>query len=377
MIRFNPFMYCTVGRREELEQGMAGKDPLLYQRMLDEIAEYVSFADEIGYAGWGHPEHHLQIEGCEASNDPTLMGMWLGMHSKRLKVITCGFVSTVHNPVRTAEAISTMDNMLKGRFAFGLVRGYQSRWVENLKIRDDIRPVGPWNKGTEEDNINREYFAEYVELVVKALTNDTFKHQGAYWTVPEKGLVNPHPHSVYTELGQGVSDAMEINEIGIAPRPFQTPHPQIYGGFSASMRTAKFWARYKGKPIVMASDLDFLKALWNAYKIEAEEKYNYTPTPGDEAAWGGLMICAKTDNEAEQLAHDMKWFWEKWAVPFGQPFPEMLFGSPDTLNKRIEQASKAVDINEMFLIIPQGLHNRDEVLTSLELFGEKVIPNFS
>ena len=64
-------------------------------------------------------------------------------------------------------------------------------------------------------------------------------------------------------------------------------------------------------------------------------------------------------------------------MPFGQPFPEMLFGSPDTLNKRIEQASKAVDINEMFLIIPQGLHNRDEVLTSLELFGEKVIPNFS
>ena len=64
MIRFNPFMYCTVGRRKELEQGMAGKDPLLYQRMLDEIAEYVSFADDIGYAGWGHPEHHLQIEGC-------------------------------------------------------------------------------------------------------------------------------------------------------------------------------------------------------------------------------------------------------------------------------------------------------------------------
>ena len=68
----------------------------------------------------------------------------------------------------------------------------------------------------------------------------------------------------------------------------------------------------------MASDLDFLKALWNAYRKEAEEKYDYSPTPGDEAAWGGLMICAKTDNEAEQLAHDMKWFWEKWAVPFGR-----------------------------------------------------------
>ena len=64
-IDFNIFMYCTVGRRNELETGMAGKDPELYQRMLDEIADYVRFADDAGYAGWGHPEHHLQIEGFD------------------------------------------------------------------------------------------------------------------------------------------------------------------------------------------------------------------------------------------------------------------------------------------------------------------------
>ena len=38
-------MYCTVGRRSELEKGMAGKSPKLYRRMLDEIAEYVQFAE--------------------------------------------------------------------------------------------------------------------------------------------------------------------------------------------------------------------------------------------------------------------------------------------------------------------------------------------
>ena len=73
----------------------------------------------------------------------------------------------------------------------------------------------------------------------------------------------------------------------------------------------------------------------------------------------------------------MKWFWKKWAVPFGQPFPELLFGSPDTLTRRIEEAGKTVPINEMFLIIPQGLHTRDQVLKSLELFSRKVIPNFN
>ncbi len=370
-------MYCTVGRRSELEKGMAGKDPLLYRRMLDEIAEYVQFADENGYAGWGHPEHHLQIEGFEASNDPTLMGMYIGQHSKRLKVITCGFVSSAHNPVRTAEAISTMDNMLRGRFAVGLVRGYQSRWVETLKIKEDIYSVGPWNKNTEEDSTNRRYFAEYVDLVVQALTQDTFNYQGEFWQVPTPGLTNPHPHSVYTHYGEGVDPDMRINKIGIAPRPFQTPHPQLYGGFSASLRTAKFWAKYKGKPIVMSSDIDFLKLLWEAYRKEAETLYDYTPRPGDIAAWGGLMICAKSDNEAKALAEDMKWMWEKWAIPFGQPFPELLFGSPDTLCKRIEEVSRAVPLNEIFLIIPQGIHNRGQVLSSLELFAEKVISKFN
>lgn len=89
------------------------------------------------------------------------------------------------------------------------------------------------------------------------------------------------------------------------------------------------------------------------------------------------MICAKTDSQAADLAADMKWFWQDWAVPFGQPFPELLFGSPDTLKRRIEAASKAVPINEMFLIIPQGLHDRDQIKDSLELFAEKVMPAFS
>ena len=39
-MRFSLFMYCTIGRRAELEAGMAGRKPELYQRMLDEIAEY-------------------------------------------------------------------------------------------------------------------------------------------------------------------------------------------------------------------------------------------------------------------------------------------------------------------------------------------------
>ena len=123
-MQFNLFIYGTVGRRAELEVGMAGKDARRYRRMLDEIAELARLADGAGYFGFGHPEHHLQIEGFEAANDPGLMAMWLGRHSERLRIIPCGFVSTTNNPLVTAEKIATLDCMLGGRLGVGLVRGY-------------------------------------------------------------------------------------------------------------------------------------------------------------------------------------------------------------------------------------------------------------
>ncbi|MGR9091788.1 MAG: LLM class flavin-dependent oxidoreductase [Gammaproteobacteria bacterium] len=376
MIDFNLFIYCTVGRREELERGMAGKDPVLYRRMLEEIAGYARLADELGYAGFGHPEHHLQIEGFEASNDPTLMGMWLGMHTQRLRVITCGFVATVHNPLRTAEAIATMDNMLNGRFGVGLVRGYQSRWVENFKVQPELGAVGAWNKDEPVDQLNREYFAEYVDIVIKALTHDTFSHSGRFWQFPPADFVNPHDHPVYRDYGHGVSADMRISEIGIAPRPMQRPTPPLYGGFSASLRTAKFWAKYQGKPIVLAPNLDLCRVLWNGYREEAEGVYGHTVAPGDEAAWGGIMICAPSDEEARAWADEMDWFWKLWPTAFGQGAVNWLVGSPDTITRQIEEAAAEIPINEMFLLLPQGIHEPAKINTSLELFATKVMPRF-
>ena len=289
-MKFGLFMYCTVGRRNELEQGMAGRKPELYQRMLSEIAQYAEFADQAGYFGFGHPEHHLQIEGFEISNDPCLMAMWLGSHSKTMKVITCGFVSTANNPLQTAEKIATLDHMLGGRFGVGLVRGYQARWVENYKVLPELNAVGPWNAKTEADDINREYFAEFVDIVVTALKSETMNYQGKYWSFPPKDFVNPHDHPVYSDYGQGVDANMAISEIGIAPKPLQSEIP-LYGGFSQSLTTAKFWAKYKGRPIVLSGNTDFLELLWKEWRDEAQ-RHGHIVEQGKQACWGGIMILS-------------------------------------------------------------------------------------
>ena len=373
-MKFGLFVYCTVGRRHELEAGMAGRNPVLYRRMLAELADYARFAETRGYFGFGHPEHHLQIEGFEIANDPALMAMWLGQHTETMRIVTCGFVSTANNPLATAEKIATMDHMLGGRLGVGLVRGYQARWVENFKVRPELRAVGPWTKDTPDDDLNRRYFTEFVEVVTKALANETFSHQGEFWTFPPADFINPHPHPVYTLFGRGVDADMRVDEIGIAPRPLQAEIP-LYGGFSASLRTAKFWARYKGRPIVLSGNTEFLQLLWREWREEAEA-YGHDVPPGEEACWGGIMVCAETDARAQALFEDMQWFWDTWATPFGQGLPELLVGSPDTLNKRIERISKAVPIDEAFLLIPAGIHTPQQIHDSLDLFARKVMPNW-
>jgi alkanesulfonate monooxygenase SsuD/methylene tetrahydromethanopterin reductase-like flavin-dependent oxidoreductase (luciferase family) len=74
----------------------------------------------------------------------------------------------------------------------------------------------------------------------------------------------------------------------------------------------------------------------------------------------------------------MRWFWDQWATPFGQGLPELLVGSPDTISRRLEEVQKAVPgQDEIVLLIPQGLHDRGQILRSLELMATKVMPRFA
>ena len=141
---------------------MAGQNKELYQRYLEEIRGYIRLADELGFASYGHNEHHLQIEGFEITNHPGMFSLFIGLHSKRMKVATLGYVLPTHNPVRAAEEIATLDHMLKGRLLVGFTRGYQSRWVGSYAAVPGVNATTPQLAGNRDavDNMNREIFEE-------------------------------------------------------------------------------------------------------------------------------------------------------------------------------------------------------------------------
>ena len=374
-MEFHLIQAGAVGRREELEQGMAGQRDELFQRYLDEVKAYVQFADELGYAGYGHNEHHLQIEGFEETNHPGMTSLFIGLNSKRMKADTLGYVLPTHNPVRVAEEIATLDHILKGRLNVGFTRGYQARWFQTYAAVPGAHATTPdlAKRRDQQDLINREIFEESVKIIKTAWTHDVFSYQGKYWTFPPKDLVQPH--SAYLKFGKGSTPDGHIEKIGIAPRPYQKPHPKLYGAFAHSMRTIKFWAREGGKPIVLANNLDFCQQLWDAYKEEAD-RHGRTVPQEDLAAWGGTLVIDEDRDRARETAEKHWWVWDNWFLPFEQARPMAIIGTPDDVSRQIETAYNRLGFNECFLQFGQGYLEKEQCIRELELFATRVMPRF-
>lgn len=375
-MKFHLIQPGMVGRRHEIEQGMAGQNNTLYQRYLAEVKEYIQLADDLGYASYGHNEHHLQLEGFEITNHPGMFSLFVGLHSKRMKVATLGYVLPTHNPLRAAEEIATLDHMLQGRLLIGFTRGYQNRWVDSYAAVPGIRATTPElaRNRDEQDNMNREVFEESVQIVKRAWLNSTFSHKGKYWSFPPEGSTASHP--AYEAYGAGVGLDGIVEEVGIAPRCFQDPHPPIHGAFAHSMRTIDMWAREGGKPIVMANQLDFCEALWNRY-IKTATEHGRTVTQGQAAGWGGVLILADSKEKAAELKAEHDWYWETWFLPFQQGYANVLIGTPDDIAKQIEEAHDRLGFEEMWIQFGQGHLDVAENVEELTRFANEVIPRFS
>ena len=375
-MKFHLIQPGMVGRNTDIKKGMAGQKHELYQRYLEELKQIVHAADELGYASYGHNEHHLQIEGFEITNHPGMTSLYIGLHSKRMKVATLGYVLPTHNPVRAAEEIATLDHMLKGRLMVGFTRGYQSRWAGSYAAIRGINSTTPQLASGREDRdtANREVFEESVKIVKKAWLNATFSHKGKYWQFPPEGGVDGHP--AYAKYGQGQDADGVVREIGIAPRCYQDPHPPLYGAFAHSMRTIDMWAREGGKPIVLANQLDFCEALWNRYAKTAAEAGREVARD-NIAAWGGMLVLADGKEKQERMREENNFQWDEWYVPFGQGYANYIIGNPDEISRQIEAAQERLGFNEIWLQYAQGHLSVEENLEMLNRFADEVIPRFA
>jgi alkanesulfonate monooxygenase SsuD/methylene tetrahydromethanopterin reductase-like flavin-dependent oxidoreductase (luciferase family) len=140
-------------------------------------------------------EHHFQPEGYECIPNLIMLNVHLAHLTKNIK-FGCGFnIAPMWHPLRLAEDYATADILTNGRVIFGVGRGYHTREVETF------------GSNITDQDANREEFEEAVDIIFKAFNNESFSHQGKYYTLPPEV-----PYRGYT-----------LKELTLVPRPKTLP----------------------------------------------------------------------------------------------------------------------------------------------------------
>lgn len=155
-----------------------------HNQLIKDILEQCVHAEELGFNSVWVPEHHFGLFGVLPS--PPVFLANVAAKTSRVKLAPATVVLPLNHPVRVAEEFALLDLLSNGRAVLSAGRGYDKREYDSFGV--------PFERSLD-------IFFEGLEVVKKAWSNETFSHDGEFYTLP--------PYS-------------------ITPQPVQKPHPPIY-----------------------------------------------------------------------------------------------------------------------------------------------------
>jgi alkanesulfonate monooxygenase SsuD/methylene tetrahydromethanopterin reductase-like flavin-dependent oxidoreductase (luciferase family) len=234
----------------------------------DTAAALARATDTLGYETLWLAEHHFQHEGYECIPSIPMLAVDLAHRTERVK-IGCAFnVVPAWHPLRLAEDYAVADILTHGRVVFGVGRGYHSREVETLG--------NPMLDG----EANRELFEEQVEIILKALREDSFSHRGKHYAIPPEVPYRGYP----------------LKEITLVPRPLRRPVEVWQPIVSGSARGLDFMARHRIKGVISATAEELAERWVHDYR-EAARRHGRALQLGEDLILG-FRMCLDDSVEA-------------------------------------------------------------------------------
>jgi alkanesulfonate monooxygenase SsuD/methylene tetrahydromethanopterin reductase-like flavin-dependent oxidoreductase (luciferase family) len=407
-------VYPTLGAPDQMAaRRPIGRDNDAYQAMLDSLVELATVADDLGYWGLAHTEHHLHSEGMEISPSPLMLNIHLGAHTKRIMHGQLGLVLPSHDPIRLAEEIAIADHMLRGRLFVGMARGYQSRWMNILCQKFGVGAT--YSDGSEADRSNRVLFAENFKIIKQAWAEDLLTYDGPTYKIPHPvdGIADWPPAQTITSRygvpGEIGEDGTTVRGVSVVPRPYQQPHPPLFQAFGASPPTIEWCGEEDVVPTILFGAVERVRELLQLYRAAHASR-------GREVALGERAGLCRTFHivegvrgedavRAELLRRAERWeapVWRGWYETFGLldlmlrlpgeegPVPApgeaigerlmtsgvMIGGTIDMVKRQIEELLELLPVDYLVWLFHWGIMPREEGLRQLELFATEVMPTF-
>jgi alkanesulfonate monooxygenase SsuD/methylene tetrahydromethanopterin reductase-like flavin-dependent oxidoreductase (luciferase family) len=336
----------------------------------DTATELARTMDDLGYYCLWTAEHHFQREGYEVFPNLILLNTWLASQTTRLK-LGCAFnVLPIWHPIRLAEDYAVADILTGGRIILGVARGYQSREVETLgaPLLDEAA--------------NRELFDEQLDVLRKALTEDSFAYRGKHYHIPA-----PVEFRGYA-----------LEEITVVPRPIHQP-VEIWQAISSGRSIPRI-AQRGIKGMVTLTGEHLLDQWLRLFQTEAAAAGRELEL-GEDVCWGvGVHMADSTEEAIRVLTpyHDERYKWfspfgftryadgEQSAASGGEANPPSLregvaqkawlCGTPaDVIELIREFEARYPGLDQLMIHLPEGMP-RAMLTEQLRMFAEEVMPAF-
>ena len=382
-----------------------GRDPEAFHTVMHGMKDIAKAMDEMGYWGLSHVEHHFHSEGMELSPDPGLWNLYLGQATERLMHGQLGFVLPARDPIRLAEKIAMIDHMLEGRLFVGVARGYQSRWMDVLGQRLHVKASRP--DVAEVEARNKELYFEHFRIMKLAWEMDLLQYKSRHYEVPfpyDEGIVGWPPSEALTSrygVPGEVDEDGTVLGVSVVPSTYQYPHPPIFQPFSQSRSTVAWAARNGLVPITMFAPIVIAGWFASLYRHEAAQA-------GRDLALGqsmGLLRSfsihkSRSDAQAAIEKYEML-AWRDWYGSFGHlsgfRFPDeegpvpapgesvadrltkvgmIIGGTVDDVKRQLDAQLSEVPFEYLVWHLPYAVMPLDETLEQLDLFANKVMPEF-
>ena len=272
---------------------------------------------------------------------PLTVASAIAARTSRIKIGTAVQILPLGHPLRLAEETATIDQISNGRLIFGIGRSAFPRAYNAYGISYEESP---------------QRFAESLEIIKKAWTEDEASYQGRW-----------HSFENFT----------------LVPRPVQLPHPEIR--IAASQHDTYAAIGALGYPLfsaVRASPLSELAHHTAAYR-EARAEAGHS---GEPRAYLQVPIYVAATREAA-LANA-----EAGMMRFSTYRPDLIrgpmnyetvrrekgiVGTPEMVTERLIELRDTAHLAGVSAEInPGSLLSHDQVMESLRLYIQEVMPNF-
>lgn len=320
-----------------------------WKTLFDEGVQQIQLSEELGFDYCLVAEHHFTNYGNSPS--PLLQALYIGQKTERIKIGTAAVVLPVWQPLRLAEEIAVLDNLIDGRFMCGVGRGYQA--YEMAAFGGDVSE-------------SRERFQETLDIILKA------------WTSEESFTYDGKHHKITAP-------------VRVFPQPKQKPYPPLWlaGTSVDSMNLAADMGM-----MPMSSGMMGKEGMKQQLGVYAHA-LNNAGKPLDSIGLGTQCMThvARTDEEAMKMVKYARWQnraqrgLNRGAVVNGQvestPYEgelgdeeymeRLFFGSPETVIRKFKAVAEggATHISNWMMF---GGMPHEDLMRSVRLMGEEVLP---